>query len=224
MKELSSIQRALRAPKDQRNNFGKFMYRKASDILQAVKPLLAEHDMSVLLDDEIVEKGGRLFLCASVSLLGSDGSEIRSTHGYAELDKHAGMSAEQAVGAASSYARKYALCGLFAIDDSTDDPDGIEPKHEPSRGRDSRATSVQAPATGAKAPTGRDVPAEVSLSQEEETALMDICADIDASASLEQIKANAALARGTRYERKANQHAIRVATERGWYTPAPQKQ
>lgn len=129
MKELSLIQRALRAPKDQRNNFGKFMYRKASDILQAVKPLLAEQDMSVLLDDEIVDKGGRLFLCSTVSLLGSDGSEIRCTHGYAELDKHAGMSAEQAVGAASSYARKYALCGLFAIDDSTDDPDGIEPKH-----------------------------------------------------------------------------------------------
>ena len=129
MKALSIIQRALRAPKDQRNNFGKFMYRKASDILQAVKPLLAEQNMSVLLDDEIVEIGGRLFLRATVSLSGADGMLMRETHGYAELDKHAGMSAEQAVGAASSYARKYALCGLFAIDDSTDDPDGIEPKH-----------------------------------------------------------------------------------------------
>ena len=105
------------------------MYRKASDILQAVKPLLAEQNMSVLLDDEIVEIGGRLFLRATVSLSGADGMLMRETHGYAELDKHAGMSAEQAVGAASSYARKYALCGLFAIDDSTDDPDGIEPKH-----------------------------------------------------------------------------------------------
>ena len=129
MKALSIIQRALRAPKDQRNNFGKFMYRKASDILQAVKPLLAEQNMSVLLDDEIVEIGGRLFLRATVSLSGADGMLMRETHGYAELDKHAGMSAEQAVGAASSYARKYALCGLFAIDDSTDDPDGIETKH-----------------------------------------------------------------------------------------------
>lgn len=129
MKALSIIQRALRAPKDQRNNFGKFMYRKASDILQAVKPLLAEQNMSVLLDDEIVEIGGRLFLRATVSLSGADGMLMRETHGYAELDNHAGMSAEQAVGAASSYARKYALCGLFAIDDSTDDPDGIEPKH-----------------------------------------------------------------------------------------------
>lgn len=129
MKALSIIQRALRAPKDQRNNFGKFMYRKASDILQAVKPLLAEQNMSVLLDDEIVEIGGRLFLRATVSLSGADGMLMCETHGYAELDKHAGMSAEQAVGAASSYARKYALCGLFAIDDSTDDPDGIEPKH-----------------------------------------------------------------------------------------------
>lgn len=139
MKELSLIQRALRAPKDQRNNFGKFMYRKASDILQAVKPLLAEQDMSVILDDEIVEKSGRLFLRATVSLLGSDGMEICVTKGYAELDKHAGMSAEQAVGAASSYARKYALCGLFAIDDSTDDPDGIEPKR-------AQAAPVAAPA------------------------------------------------------------------------------
>lgn len=144
MKELSLIQLELRAPKDQRNNFGKFMYRRASDILQAVKPLLAEQDMSVILDDEIVEISGRLFLRATVSLLGSDGTEIRATQGYAELDKHAGMSAEQAVGAASSYARKYALCGLFAIDDSTDDPDGIEPKHT--------AAPVAAPAQKAAAP------------------------------------------------------------------------
>ena len=83
MKALSIIQRALRAPKDQRNNFGKFMYRKASDILQAVKPLLAEQNMSVLLDDEIVEIGGRLFLRATVSLSGADGMLMRETHGYA---------------------------------------------------------------------------------------------------------------------------------------------
>lgn len=129
MKRLSRIQLALKAPKDQKNQAGKFSfsYRKASDILQAVKPLLEKDSLSILLDDEILEIGGKFYLKATVRLMADNGDLIASTAAYAETQVHSGMSTEQATGAASSYARKYALCGLLAIDDSKDDPDTIKP-------------------------------------------------------------------------------------------------
>lgn len=133
MKRLSKIQRALKAPKDQRNDFGKFNYRKASDILQAVKPLLEEDNLTILLNDEIKEISGKYYLVATVVLYDDEGNEIAKTSAYAETSPHAGMSSEQATGSASSYARKYALCGLLAIDDSTDDPDGLPREPEPTR-------------------------------------------------------------------------------------------
>lgn len=124
MKRLSKIQRALKAPKDQKG-YG-YTYRKASDILQAVKPLLEEDGLAITLNDCIKEIGGRFFLEATASICTDDGRELAIGTGLAELDTHKGMSAEQATGAASSYARKYALCGLLAIDDSSNDPDGLE--------------------------------------------------------------------------------------------------
>lgn len=127
MERLSKIQRALKAPKNQTNNFGKYRYRKAEDILEAVKPLLATDNLVLLLNDDVREVAGRYFLVATASLYDGAGKEIASSHAFAELSAHAGMSSEQATGAASSYARKYALNGLFAIDDSKDDPDGLEP-------------------------------------------------------------------------------------------------
>ena len=138
MKRLAKIQRALKAPKDQRNNFGKFNYRKASDILQAVKPLLEEDNLTILLNDEIKEISGKHYLVATVGLYDDEGKEIASTSAYAETGAHAGMSSEQATGSASSYARKYALCGLFAIDDSSMDPDGLESPAEPTTSKPSK--------------------------------------------------------------------------------------
>jgi len=123
MKTLVSIQSQLRAPKDQRNQFGKFNYRKAEDILAAVKPLLVQSGLLLTMDDEVVTIGDRVFLKATATI--TDGAKSVTTHGYAELDDHKGMSREQMTGAASSYARKYALCGLFCIDDSSNDPDVI---------------------------------------------------------------------------------------------------
>lgn len=131
MKELSIIQQRLKAPKDQNNSYGNYKYRKASDILEAVKPLLAEANLSILLDDEVQVMEGKAFLIATATLVAEDGSKIASTRAFAQMDAHKGMSAEQATGAASSYARKYALCGLLAIDDSTDDPDGMRPADKP---------------------------------------------------------------------------------------------
>lgn len=124
MKRLARVQRELKAPKDQKG-YG-YTYRKASDVLEALKPLLEKDNLSVLLCDEIKEVGGKFFLVASAALYGDDGNEIAKTSAFAEMDTHKGMSAEQNTGSASSYARKYALCGLFAIDDSANDPDGMD--------------------------------------------------------------------------------------------------
>lgn len=141
MRQLQVIQVGLKAPKNNRNAFGNYKYRTAEDILSSVKPLLGgctitltdsiqlilcEEDRVVKVgrEDRVIHTGGRWFLCATATI--SDGNESVSTTGWAEIDSHAGMSREQCLGAASSYARKYALCGLFGIDDSSDDVDAID--------------------------------------------------------------------------------------------------
>lgn len=124
---LCAIQGALKAPKSQRNNFGKYKYRSCEDILEALKPLLQEHGASILANDSIKEFGGRLFLQATQELrVGGDSVAVQA---YAEICQHKGMSMDQCTGTASSYARKYALNGLFAIDD-TKDADTLEPAKE----------------------------------------------------------------------------------------------
>lgn len=147
MKELSIIQQRLKAPKDQNNSYGNYKYRKASDILEAVKPLLAEANLSILLDDEVQVMEGKAFLIATATLVAEDGSKIASTRAFAQMDAHKGMSAEQATGAASSYARKYALCGLLAIDDSTDDPDSLRPAEKSKTATKAAPTAAPAPST-----------------------------------------------------------------------------
>lgn len=139
MKRLIMVQQQLKAAKDQDGDKGKYKYRKAEDILEKAKPFLAQQELAVILSDSLVEIGGRLFLKASASIWGSEGI-CGEAFGYAELDDHKvlkyddksknfkevkSMSNEQCTGSASSYARKYALCGLFAIDNSDDDPDAI---------------------------------------------------------------------------------------------------
>ncbi|MHC1628471.1 MAG: ERF family protein [Candidatus Nezhaarchaeales archaeon] len=120
MKELLAIQQELKAPKGQRNNFGKYNYRSCEDILEAVKPLLAKSKCTLTLSDNIEEIGGSLFVRASATLI-NDKKEAVEVDGLAghPLDKK-GMDFSQITGAASSYARKYALNGLFAIDDTKD--------------------------------------------------------------------------------------------------------
>jgi flagellar basal body rod protein FlgG len=164
MKRLSKIQRALKAPKDQKG-YG-YTYRKASDILQAVKPLLEADQLAIIMDDRIIEVGGRFFLQANVTLYDEDGQEIVSSSAFAEMDDHKGMSKEQAIGSASSYARKYALCGLLAIDDSSNDPDGLERPGEPTK------TANNAPA--AKAPVDATKIAAIQRAVNEIKAAQDI--------------------------------------------------
>lgn len=117
--KLVKIQHDLKAPKDQRNNFGGYSYRSLENILESVKPLLAEAGLSIILSDDIVEVGGKAYVKATAIV--SDGKESISNTAFArEDDNRKGMSDPQITGACSSYARKYAVQGIFAIDDSKD--------------------------------------------------------------------------------------------------------
>jgi hypothetical protein len=118
-KQLSEIQRKLQAPKGQTNAFGKYKYRSCEDILEAVKPLLAEIDASIVIHDEMVMLGDRFYVKASATI--TFGTYVVQAQAYARepLTKK-GMDEAQITGATSSYARKYALNGLLAIDDTKD--------------------------------------------------------------------------------------------------------
>jgi hypothetical protein len=117
--KLNFIQVNLNAPKNLYNNFGKYSYRNTEGILAGVKPLLKETNCTLTISDTIIEVGGRVYVRATASL--NHESESISVDGWArEEENKKGMDASQLTGATSSYARKYALNGLFAIDDTVD--------------------------------------------------------------------------------------------------------
>lgn len=119
IEKIVAIQSELKAPKGQYNSFGKYNYRSCEDILEGVKPLLAKHGLVLTIQDDIELIGDRYYVKAITTI--TDGKESISTSAYAResLDKK-GMDASQVTGATSSYARKYALNGLLAIDDTKD--------------------------------------------------------------------------------------------------------
>ncbi len=118
---LAKIQALLKVPKSNTNAFGGYKFRSAEDILEAVKPIVNPLGFYVGCTDDVVEIGGRVYVKATAKL--SDGNEVYTADGFAREDEsQKGMSVSQITGSASSYARKYALNGLFAIDD-TKDPD-----------------------------------------------------------------------------------------------------
>lgn len=120
MKELVNIQTSLKVPKNHKNNFGNYNYRNCEDILEGLKPLLKENNCIVNLSDEVVLIGDRFYIKATASIINSEGVII-SSYGYAREDiTKKGMDLAQVTGSVSSYARKYALNGLFAIDDTKD--------------------------------------------------------------------------------------------------------
>ena len=117
--KLLDIQTELKAPKGQYNSFGKYKYRSCEDILEAVKPLLKKNKCMLTVGDEIVNIGDRYYIKATATI--SDGEGSVSNTAYArETEKKSGMDESQITGTASSYARKYALNGLFLIDDTKD--------------------------------------------------------------------------------------------------------
>ena len=123
MSVLTDIQNELKVPKKRKNSFGGYNYRSCEDILEAVKPLLKKYESTLIISDTIKEIGGRVYVEATARLLGrlNPAREEYSVTAYArEAELKKGMDDSQITGTASSYARKYALNGLFLIDDSKD--------------------------------------------------------------------------------------------------------
>ena len=131
IEKIVAIQSELKAPKGQYNSFGKYNYRSCEDILEGVKPLLAKHGLILTIRDGIELIGDRFYVKATATI--TDGKEQLSTEAYArESADKKGMDASQVTGATSSYARKYALNGLLAIDD-TKDADTMDNSKKPAQ-------------------------------------------------------------------------------------------
>lgn len=122
LEKLSALQAQLKAPKSQYNEFGRYKYRKAEDILEAVKPYLSQLGLVLTCTDELIQVGDRYYIKATATLIDSDGKggQISTTAYAREEAEKKGMDGSQVTGASSSYARKYALNGLLCIDDTQD--------------------------------------------------------------------------------------------------------
>jgi hypothetical protein len=130
--KLLEIQQAIKAPKDQRNDFGNYKYRSCEDIVEAVKPLLGEQKAVLTISDEIKMIGERYYIFATAAIVDAEtGERVEVTAQAREADNKKGMDPSQVTGATSSYARKYALNGLLAIDD-TKDADAQAPAQQTS--------------------------------------------------------------------------------------------
>ena len=130
--KLMNIQQELKAPKGQYNDFGKYAYRSCEDILEAVKPLLKKEKVVLTISDELQYIGNRYYIKATATLIDTESDSTISNSAYArEEETKKGMDGSQITGASSSYARKYALNGLFGIDDNKDsDTTNIQSKEE----------------------------------------------------------------------------------------------
>ena len=119
MEKLNKIQAELKAPKNQRNNFGKYNYRSCEDILEALKPLLSKYNCTLTISDEIKQLGSIIFVESTAVI--TDGENLVHSKAQAGIDPNRkGMDIAQSFGSSSSYSRKYALNGLFLIDDTKD--------------------------------------------------------------------------------------------------------
>ena len=134
MKQLLQIQAELKAPKNQFNSFGKYKYRNAEDILEALKPLLLKYNCTLTLTDKIKETSGGLVYVESTAIL-CNGEFEKHAYAQAGIDPaRKGMDIAQSFGSSSSYARKYALSGLFLLDDTKDaDATNTHGKETPTR-------------------------------------------------------------------------------------------
>ena len=122
--KLAQVQRALKAPKNLRNDYAGFNYRSAANILSSVKLLLADNQALIILTDEVVNIGNGNYVKATARFFDLEDGSFIDTSAYAKEDEtRKGMCSAQITGSSSSYARKYALCGILAIDDSSSDPD-----------------------------------------------------------------------------------------------------
>lgn len=119
--KLTEVQNELKAPKSRYNSFGKYNYRSCEDILEAVKPLLKSKKLAMTVKDDVYSVEGRFYIMATVTVFDCESEEKITTTAYAREDSDKkGMDGSQITGSSSSYARKYALNGMFAIDDTKD--------------------------------------------------------------------------------------------------------
>lgn len=119
--KLMNVQNELKVPKNNKNTFGNYKFRNAEDILEALKPLLKKYNATVIITDDVVTTGDRYYIKATVKFIDTETGETIETSALArEEENKKGMDSSQITGSTSSYARKYALNGLFAIDDTKD--------------------------------------------------------------------------------------------------------
>lgn len=168
IERVIAVQSQLKAPKNQRNDFGGFNYRSCEDILEAVKPLLKAEGLCLTITDDIVMLGDRYYVKATATL--TDGERSLPNQAFArEPEERAKMDGSQVTGSASSYARKYALNGLFAIDD-TKGADALNNGQDAANGKDfdKGKAKATAPAPKIPAPDKAAVIAAVYAAQTEE--------------------------------------------------------
>lgn len=157
--KLVAIQSDLKAPKGQKNTFGGYKYRSCEDILEAVKPFLSREGLVLNISDEVIEVGGRIYIKAKATI--TDGTNFQTSTAYArEADTKKGMDPAQVTGASSSYARKYALNGLFCIDDAKD-PDTDEYAKQ-SQGKKEKASDIS---FGNASAEDKDLPFDVGVTE-----------------------------------------------------------
>ena len=179
--KLLKVQQELKAPKSQRNNFGGYNYRSCEDIFEAVKPILEKEKLTLRVTDELVLIGDRYYIKATAIL--SDGKDTIENVAYArEEETKKGMDGSQITGASSSYARKYALNGLFLIDDTLDSDatnDGSEkPKAEPKK-VETKKTTTESPK-----PVETPKTEDELMSLEDKTAISNMIAENGLEASI----------------------------------------
>ena len=175
LKSLIYIQQHLTAPKSEYNSFGKYNYRSLESILAAIKPLLRSQNCGIRFEDEVIELGGRTFLKTTLYFFNDKGESITTSAIAEHTATKTGMDAAQITGAASSYARKYAMNAMFAIDDTKDvDSDSYHREQtkplpeEPAKKaptRRTRTTSAPAQATTPAAKDPRYAAIEAALSK-----------------------------------------------------------
>lgn len=194
--KLMNIQSKLKAPKNQYNAFGKYKYRSCEDILEGVKPLLSETKTTLTISDEVVNVGSRFYIKATATLVDVEDGQSFSVSAFAREDESKkGMDLSQVTGSTSSYARKYALNGLFCIDD-TKDSDSTNTHGESENKSDKAISKAQAKRMFVLANGNADICKTViekyGYSKSEEVKVSDyekICTDIE--------KATKALMEGT---------------------------
>ena len=142
--KLLNVQSELKAPKSQYNSFGKYKYRSCEDILEALKPILNKNKATVIISDDILFVEGRHYIKATVKFIDTENGEMVENSALAREDEvKKGMDSSQITGSVSSYARKYALNGMFAIDDTKDSDSTNTHGAEPSKPESTKLSAKQ---------------------------------------------------------------------------------